>query len=214
MYFDMKFAEVCDKIGVLLLMYARYIDDCNLAAKPIPMNLKYDPLTQSLTESSPPQNTTPAQHTMNVLRSISDNITPMLQWTCNMPDNYSSDSMPVLDLEVFKVRDIKTGLDIIGHRFYRKPTSRKTTITSSSAMPAGAKKGILIAEGLRRLLNTSPETIDDNIRQVIEEFNVDMFRSGHSHKFRVMVSSKVYRKSTECRKRKTTNLQKQKSNFR
>ena len=85
-------------------MYTRFVDDMNLSAKRIPTHTIYDPVTKSLIQRSNSddiQSVQPDKHTVDILRSIADDIHPMLQWTCDVPSNYEDKCLPVLDLQVF-----------------------------------------------------------------------------------------------------------------
>ena len=86
--------------------------------------------------------------------------------------------------------DIKYGMKYC----LEKPMSIKLVITSNSSMPIKVKKSILINEGLRRIRNnclTGPFT--NNII-TIRNFNIVMYSSGHSEKFRLDVTNKILSK--------------------
>ena len=112
----------------------------------------------------------------------------MLRWTKDVPSDNTDRCLPVLDLQVYWSQEPDK---VVQHMFYRKQVSRGTTITASSAMSAGAKRSILVAKGLRRMYNTSPDIISSLKADLISGFNHDMFVSGHKYNFRVQIINKV-----------------------
>ena len=62
----------------------------------------------------------------------------------DIPSFHPLNCIPVLDLEIFKVK--KDEVTQIIFKFYKKEVCRKTTITTGSALPAGDKMRILTAE--------------------------------------------------------------------
>ena len=61
-------------------------------------------------------------------------------------------------------------------------------------MPAGAVRAILIAEGVRRLLNTSPELVETDKPALMKDFNMMLYRNGHKYKFRIEIIDRVLEK--------------------
>ena len=79
--------------------------------------------------------------------------------------------------------------------YYRKPVSTTLLIPAQSAMPYSVKRPVLIQEGLRRLRNNCLATPPEENARTLREFNIAMFKSGYSEKFRLDVSSSILYKS-------------------
>ena len=203
LWFDIRFNNLCKYVGILIHMYARYVDDVNCAAQAIPLSLCYNPTSKSLIPQQPTPNLTSEQHTFNVLKTIGDDISPMMTWTTDIPTNHKDKCIPVLDLKLYKYENKDDKLEYVAHKFYRKEVCRQSTITDSSALSAGTKRSILVAEGLRRLVNTSPEVINMYKSALMEEFNQTMNNSGHKYNFRLKVTQivleKYDKKVKECK---------------
>ena len=116
--------------------------DC--AAKQLPITTYYGPKSKSLVSNPVLPSPNPEAHTFEVLKSIADDFSSMLQWIIDIPSFHPLNCIPVLDLEIFKVK--KDEVTQIIFKFYKKEVCRKTTITTGSALPAGDKKSILTAE--------------------------------------------------------------------
>lgn len=183
-------------------MYARYVDDCNGAAQAIPPQLTYNPTTKSLVPHQPNPNLTPEEHTFCVFKSVADDISDMMKWTVDIPDKHDDKCLPILELKAFLYKNIEDDRTYVRHKFYKKEVSRKMTITERSALSTGVKRSILVSEGLRRLLNTSPALIEEYKPQLMDDFNKMMMRSGHYYKLCVkivqIVLEKYSTKVKEC----------------
>ena len=108
------------------------------------VQLYYGPRSKSLVSNPVFSSPNPEAHTIEVLKSIADDFSSMLQWIIDIPSFHPLNCIPVLDLEIFKVR--KDDVTQIMFKFYKKEVCRKTTINTGSALPAGDEKSILTAE--------------------------------------------------------------------
>ena len=79
LWFDFMFSTRCISLGIMMLMYKRYVDNINLASKRIHNTIKYNPRTQSLVQSENPTEVSPDVHTFEVLKKIANDITPMFR---------------------------------------------------------------------------------------------------------------------------------------
>ena len=128
-------------------------------------------------------------HTFSVLRKVANSISPMLQWTSDVPSNHSNNKVPCLDIQISK--DVKDVENKIKFEFYKKQVSRSTLITRNSALPSSTKFSVLVSEGTRRLKNTIPCLVEEQKPRLLREFNYWMRESGHSRDFRYRVTERV-----------------------
>ena len=101
----------------------------------------------------------------------------------DFPSNHTNGTLPILDLEVW----VEDGCKIL-HRFYRKTVASKGVIMARSALPSSSKRAILVAEGLRRMLNCHPDLPREEVAEYLTEFNVRMSEAGHIESFRRIVT--------------------------
>ena len=136
---------------------------------------------------------------MQVICQIADSIMDMLNWTSDCMSLNLTKHLPVLDLELYLY--IKEGRPQIGHRHYSKPMANTMAISMRSAMPMSMKRAILVQEGLRRSLNTSPEFFEMEKKDLMINFNIMMCQAEYTENFRLSVTDKVLRSYYEKRKR-------------
>ena len=105
---------------------------------------------------------------MDKMRMVADNVLRMLNFTVDYPGSSEVGWMPVLDLQV------RTEGNQIQFMYYEKPCSNNMVIGERSAMSSSTKRTVLIQEGLRRLLNTSPDLPDHYWRGIMEDFACKM----------------------------------------
>ena len=65
------------------------------------------------------------------------------------------------------------------------------------AMPISMKIAIMVQEGLRRLLNTSPEMVENVKKLLLREFNKSMRAAGYAQNIRISVTEKILQKYRE-----------------
>ena len=123
------------------------------------------------------------------MKDIANNISPMLQWTSDVPSNYQDRKVPCLDLKISKhPENINNKIQF---EFYKKSVSRNTLVTSNSALPTSTKFSVLVAEGTRRLKNTMPCLVESNMPAIMQDFNFWMKESGHNSDFRYRITKRV-----------------------
>ena len=109
----------------------------------------------------------------------------MIRMQEDVPSNYTSGKLPILDLEVW------FNGDRIYHQFYKKPMASRVVVQARSAFATSKKRSILLEEGQRRLRNCSPELSWEKKSIFLNRFSSDMKRSGHCTSFRSTVLKRV-----------------------
>ena len=128
--------------------------------------------------------------TANILCGLANTIAPgMIKMEVDYPSNHHNGRLPILDLEVWVDEDNK-----VLHQFYKKSMATTMVVLARSALPASAKRSILVAEGLRRLLNCHPDLPNTMKAGFLTEFNLRMKECGHEHHFRQVVTKRAVEK--------------------
>jgi hypothetical protein len=178
--FDQLLREGTKRAGLIQLMYGRYVDDSNSAYEAVdPGSRIEDGVIVVKEELVEIDKQSPAdRRTFELVQGIANGIFANLQWTFDVPSNYDCKRMPVLDLQVGILNRRIT------YEFYQKDVSTRYTIPARSAHSWSIKRSTLTQEGVRRLLNTSPDTNPDVRRRVMEMWDSKMRISGYDARFR------------------------------
>ena len=111
--------------------------------------------------------------TMNLLKTIANDITECVQFTVDCPSLNQDGRVPVLDLAV----SVEDGQVV--HDHYEKPCASKFVIPYTSAHSKKMKMAVLVEEGVRRLRNTSRGLDWTRSRIVMEKWSRKLRRSGY-----------------------------------
>ena len=125
------------------------------------------------------------KRTANLIKTVANEIMPMIQMEEDFPSNHPSGKLPILDLGVWA-----EGESII-HQFYKKQVANRKLVQARSAFSVAKKRSILLEEGRRRLRNCSPLLSWEEKSKFLNKFSSDMRYSGHSQSFRCTILKKV-----------------------
>jgi hypothetical protein len=187
-------------LGIIELIYARYVDDSNSMYRAIQPGFRYNCdrnrlvlETEKIEEDSLIE---PDKRTFNVVQNVANSIWPEIQWTVDVPSNHHDGMMPMLDLKV----GMHDG-EVI-YEFYAKSMNTPFCIPARSAHSWSIKRSTLVQEGVRRMLNTSSNVSTDRRRVIMEDWDKKLRFSGYGREFRQKVISRainIYRhKLTEA----------------
>jgi hypothetical protein len=126
-----------------------------------------------------------------VILEIINTVNPDLQMTGDVPSANISRKVPVLDMEMF-VEDNR-----VKFTFFSKPMSTRYVIPERSAHSDKIKKSTLTQEGVRRLLNVSPNLPDSERGRVMTEYDRKLRFSGYKKPFRWNIINAAYGIYTE-----------------
>ena len=197
LWWDQKFKKLMVDLQLQLDMYLRYVDDQNLVTRAVQPGTRYIEgklvVEQDLVDFdiARPRD----QVTADLIRTIANTITPMIQLEEDVPSKHSSNKLPILDLEVWN----KDGM--IETTFYKKPMATKRTIMARSAYPTNKKRHVLVEEAMRRLRNCTPEQPWACKAEHLTTFAIEMQAGGHREHFRKTVLDKAvskYKKELEA----------------
>ena len=168
-------------------MYLILVDDSNMAAESVePASRLVGDRVSILEEAILEDENIPAdKRTANLIKTVANEIMPMIQMEEDFPSNHPSGKLPILDLEVWPEGDN------IMHQFYKKPVANRKIIQAKSAFSVAKKRSILLEEGRRRLRNCSPLLSWKEKAKFLNQFSSDMRYSGHSPSFRCTILKKV-----------------------
>ena len=104
-WFDKKFLTLLSTLGIIVLIYVRYIDDINLSCKQIPKGWHFKKENNSLvfdkTVENEDCNKLPEVKTFEILKEAANSIVGMLKWESDYPSNHVDGCLPVLDLKIW-----------------------------------------------------------------------------------------------------------------
>ena len=101
----------------------------------------------------------------------------------DVPSQHQSGKLPVLDLQVW-VEEVE-GVPQVMFEFYKKPMKSDTLLLARSAISNSTKRSTLFSEGMRRLLNCSPELPWETKAKHLSKFSYGLLISGYSHRYRL-----------------------------
>jgi hypothetical protein len=187
LWWDRVFIGKLDKLGIVMLMYKRYVDDGNMALDAVPVGTRIvDGKLSILPEAIQEDSGLPAdRRTAKLIRSIANTITPMIQMEEDFPSNHPTGRLPILDLEVW-IENFR-----IYHQFYKKPMASRKLVQAHSAFSTSKKRAILLEEGMRRLRNCTPHLAWIKKAYFLNKFASDMRFSGHTQSFMNTILKRV-----------------------
>ena len=169
-WWDNELLERLNRRGRSTHLYARYVDDINIAVDQTPYE-----------ESD--------GETMKHIQEIANDIHPSISVTIDFPSNNTNKRIPVLDLEMW-IEDTREKR-IIMHTHYMKSISSKHVVNKESALPPRTKTNILTADLVRIMRNISPDCERVERTKHIQQFLNRMQFSGYNERDRVT----IYRKA-------------------
>ena len=118
--------------------------------------------------------------TFEVLKTIAEEVDPMLKFTIDTPDKQKDNKIAVLDLKVQINEKENFRLD---YEHFEKPTKHPKVILSDSALSMKNKRTILTQECLRILRNTKIELGEEVRNDHLNKFMIKLKNSGYDKKF-------------------------------
>ena len=207
LWWDHQFIGLAKKNLIDLYLYLRYIDDQNMALKPLDPGTRWvvGPwrselggrmvVKEELVEEDKllPED----MRTMEELRKMANDICPMIQLEEDYPSKYEDNLLPLLDLKV-EVRKLGDEDDRpksckLFYYYYRKPMSNWQLMHANSALAMSVKRTSLTQYGLRILRNTKLEVPWSTKANMLSEFCARLRDSGYSERFRQQLIESVLR---------------------
>ena len=136
------------------------------------------------------------QRTFKLLRQIADSIDSDIQFEEDTPSKHESGRLPCLDLQLWIEKDSE-GVDQVQWEFYKKPMSSQLLVMERSALSSQTKRATLFSEGMRRVMNCSPQVQWDVKAEHLSKFSHSMMISGYSHRYRSNIINGVVKRYKE-----------------
>ena len=199
LWWDKRFLHLLTINHIVLYLYMRYIDDQNMAVKPLAPGTRWvvGPWAGGLEGRMVVQDhlveedtlLPDDQRTMEELRKVADTISPMIQLEEDYGSKHTTGLLPILDLQV-KVEQVE-GASKLFYYYYRKPMANWQVMHANSAMPASVKRTSLTQYGLRILRNTKLEVPWSEKAEMLSEFSARLRDSGYNQRYRQEVIQSV-----------------------
>ena len=179
---DRRFKSKLKKLGIVTIIYRRYVDDITVVMSRIMPGWKYNAKSDKMefhsdqvqSDSEIPDD----RRTMEILCQVANSISE-LRFTYDCPSLNPSGTVPILDMQFW----IGDNNEIL-YKFYKKKCSSPYVVLKRSAIPDSTKRTTLFQEAIRRLSNTSPNLQPGVRNEILSEF-MNMLRvSGYSERFR------------------------------
>ena len=144
---DEKFRFKCDKLGIDLDLYTRYVDDSLQITGEIEKGWKYCSNRKKMVNDGigPFDDLPDDQRTFKILESIANDIDDSIVMVMDVPSLHDNGRLPVLDIEVWM--DDKSKCI---YSFFSKPIANPFIILYDSAVPISIKRTTILQEGIRR----------------------------------------------------------------
>ena len=165
-WWDKRFLSLAIRNNIILYLYLRYIDDQNMALKPLAPGTRWTvgPWADGLggkmlvvEDCVEDDKLLPADmRTMGEIRKMSNSICDMIQLEEDYASKHENKQLAILDLnvEVKLVMDNQVTRPKLYYSYYRKSMANWQLMHADSAMPASVKRTALTQYGLRILRNT------------------------------------------------------------
>ena len=205
LWWDKQFIRKTEENGVTLHLYKRYIDDQNMAGKPLQPGSRWieGPWADGfgkmmvIEDKKEQDSQIPASvRSMTELKKMANSIHPMIQLDEDHQHNHHDRKLPILDLKVWVSED-GSGNQRLRWQYYRKPMANWLLLPAESAMSMATKRTTLTQYGLRILRNTSLEISWDVKAEMLSEFCERMKDSGYNQKFRAQVIDSILKGPTD-----------------
>ena len=122
---DVCFLAKVRRLGLILDMYKRYVDDIMIICPPVTPGWNYSNVSDIMTYKIEETENTDESRSAKVLSDIANSLDPELQFTHDIPENNSDKRMPVLDLKMW-TQPTENGDQVCYS--YKKPVSSMYTI--------------------------------------------------------------------------------------
>ena len=183
---DKKFIKKLKSLGIDLILYERFKDDITIIAGCLEKGSKLEngEIVIDMEKKKIDEDRIEEHVTMEVIVERAQSIDGIIKFTYDIPENYKSKKLPVLDVNVNVNKKEENRIDF---EFFEKPTRNKRVILENSALPSNQKRTILTQECLRRLLNTKFELGEEVRKEHLNNFMLKLKNSGYNTKYRTEI---------------------------
>ena len=204
LWWDQQFMKKISDNLLDLYLYLRYIDDQNMAMKPLPPGTRWvvGPwadkmggrmvINDDMVEEDKllPED----MRTMEEMRKMANDVSTMIQLEEDYPSKYEDKKLPLLDLKVEVKAVEREGVPKsckLYYYYYRKPMANWLLMPEKSALAMSVKRTSLTQYGLRILRNTKLEVPWSEKAKMLSEFTARLRDSGYNEKFRQQIIQSI-----------------------
>ena len=152
--FDVKWERTLERIGLIIWLTLRYMDDGRTYLPPIKPGWRWINGTLQFTMGweKEDQSLSNMEITRRVLLGTLEGVEDYLRFTMETGEDYRDQWLPTLDMSLYVSEDNK-----VLYRFYEKPTASNITVQKRTAMGEDSKLQIVSNDLVRRLQNNSED---------------------------------------------------------
>ena len=182
-YYDMTLKKLMTREGVHTNISFRFVDDSRYGLRPIRPGFRWnnggivynsDWVEEDILIG-------PQRRTTEVINKMLNSVVEYLTFTTEDQLDYDNLKLPTLDCQLW-VQDEK-----IYYEFYEKPQVPNRVLQYGTALSSNSLEASLTQEGVRRLLNTSPEVSTEVKASILNEYARKLLNSGHGVDFIKMI---------------------------
>ena len=185
-WWSRMFKSKLEGLGIENTLLKLFVDDVNGIFRRISPGTEYKDgeLVYNEEKAQKDKNSPQDKVTMEVIKTIANDIEPMIKMTVDSPSNYDDQKVPMLDVKVWVN---KNDHNKVYYTFYEKPTKSPFVMSKSSAMPISKKIECLGQEVFRRLHNIKREIDEKDKIDVLNDFMFKLRISGYNENDRLQI---------------------------
>ena len=180
-------------MGIKVSLYKCYVDDVVVFPRHFNPGLFFDGVSEKLVFNPDHEygKMEADLRTMCILRDIVNHLDDDIQTTIDAPSLHSNRRLPVLDLEVFVIKNQ------ISFSFFKKPMSNPRVNLYRSAVSNRVKRDTLIQDGYRRMNNCSPDISDTEKFDILSQYMNSLRISGYFAPYRFNILKGILQRMTQ-----------------
>ena len=164
------------RLGLIVQLFCRYIDDIRLYLRPILPGWKWEAGKWLFTDA--PDDSTPAERTVRELNKCLNDGWDFLTFTMEQEEDFTDGFLPTLD---FSTKVLENGY--IQYKFFRKEMATNQVLQAGTALSKSCVFSSLRQDLVRRLLNTNISLGIEFRLSLVEEYIQLLINSGHKFTF-------------------------------
>ena len=177
---DEAFLAKCNKLGIKVNLYKRYVDDVVMICAGTGEGWGYDRNLDKMVYSPNVGGAGESEEarTFRVIGEVANTLDHNIQMEVDHPELHDNGKLPVLNLQMW------TECGQVMYTFYQKPCSTPYVIQYRSAISATTKRSSLFQEGMRRWQNMAPSLPNEAKCEVLTKFMHTLMVSGYDQAYR------------------------------
>ena len=102
LWFNINFLELVRNLGLMLVMFQRYVDDVNAAVIKIKDSMTFDEDKCMMIDNAPGEerDLMTDEQMMEILKNVANKVTKMIRWEQDYPSFHPDGELPMLDIKI------------------------------------------------------------------------------------------------------------------